>query len=83
VITLRPTRYLLQVSGDGRSWRTVAAVARRTGTVDTVHFKAVRLRFVRVRILSGGTPVPMPNPKGSGIVTGVELPMLDELTVSG
>jgi hypothetical protein len=83
VITLRPKRYLLQVSGDGRRWRTVGTVARRTGTVDTVHFKAVRLRFVRVRILSGGTPVPMPNPNGSGIVTGVELPMLDELTVTG
>ncbi len=82
VITLRPTRYLLQVSGNGKAWRTVATVTRRRGTVDIVRFKTVRVRFVRVLILAGAARVPMPNPKGSGIVTGTELPMLEELTVS-
>jgi hypothetical protein len=83
VKTLRPTHYALQVSNDGRSWRTVKVVSGRTGTVDTLRFKAVSARFVRVRVISGGTRVTMANPKGSGTVTGTELPMLDELTVTG
>jgi hypothetical protein len=70
------------MSGNGKAWRTVATVTRRRGTVDIVRFKTVRVRFVRVLILAGATRVPMPNPKGSGIVTGTELPMLEELTVS-
>jgi trehalose/maltose hydrolase-like predicted phosphorylase len=83
VATLRPSRYVLQVSGNGRSWRTVATVARSTGTVDVVRFRATAVKFVRVRIVSGGTRVTMANPNGPGTVTGTELPMLDELTVSG
>ena len=38
VVTLRPSRYVLQVSTNGRSWRTVKVVARTTGAVDVVRF---------------------------------------------
>ncbi len=83
VITLRATRYALQVSQNGHRWRTVKVVARSAGTVDVLHFKALKPRFVRVEILSGATKVTIANPHGSGTVTGTEMPMLDELTVTG
>ena len=60
----------------------MATVARGTGTVDVVRFRSTAVRFVRVRIISGGTAVTMANPNGPGTVTGTELPMLDELTVT-
>ena len=69
VITLRASTYRLQVSSNGRTWRTVAAVAGRTsGTFDVLRFKAVRARFVRLAIAAA---------------TGGQQPLLQELTVTG
>jgi trehalose/maltose hydrolase-like predicted phosphorylase len=69
VTTLRASSYTLQVSPDGVSWHTVAAVAGRTsGVVDVIHFVASDARFVRIQITSA---------------TGTQPPMLDELTVTG
>jgi trehalose/maltose hydrolase-like predicted phosphorylase len=66
-VTLRATSYAVQVSTDGRTWRTVATVAgRRFGTVDVLHFPAILARKLRVQITSG---------------IGVQPPMLQELTV--
>ena len=51
VTTLRATSYTLQVSRDGRRWRTVARVSgRRRGPLDTFGFRPVRARFARLRI---------------------------------
>ena len=59
VITLRASSYSLQVSNDGHRWRTVATVTGRlTGTVDALHFRAIRARTVRVQITSGIGPQP-------------------------
>ncbi len=65
----RASSYTLQVSQDGVSWRTVAAVAGRTsGSVDAINFVASDARFLRVQITAA---------------TGTQLPLLNELTVSG
>jgi trehalose/maltose hydrolase-like predicted phosphorylase len=65
---LRPARYQLLTSNNGHHWRVVATVGSGSrGTVDVLHFRAVRARFARVRIISG---------KGS------EKPELDELRLS-
>ncbi|MDQ6605501.1 MAG: discoidin domain-containing protein [Actinomycetota bacterium] len=64
----RPGRYSLSVSADGRHWRTVARIAGRAGTTDTLAFPPRRARYVRLRITSPG---------GSGA------PLLEELSVTG
>ena len=63
----RASSYTIQASSDGRSWRTVATVSdRTTGTLDVVHFGALRAKFVRVQITASAAASP---------------PMLDELSV--
>ena len=67
VTILRATSYEIQVSTDGRSWRTVATVSGRTdGTVDTVTFASTRARFIRAQLTASGS--------------GYDQPMLEELT---
>jgi hypothetical protein len=68
VIVLRPAGYAVQVSRNGRTWRTVARVRGRSGVLDTVHVRGgAKARFVRVRVTA---------PSAS------ELPELDELTAT-
>ncbi|MFZ0040809.1 MAG: discoidin domain-containing protein, partial [Solirubrobacteraceae bacterium] len=78
VKTERPISYLLQVSSNGRSWRTLKTVSGHRGTTDTFHFAPVRARYVRIRITKAnlGT-VPKSKPKQK------RYPMLNELTVTG
>jgi hypothetical protein len=70
VKVLRPSVYTVQVSTNGRTWRTVARFGRRGGVLDTVHVpgRAGKLRFVRLRVTA-------PSAK--------TLPELDELTATG
>lgn len=76
VQTVRPTHYVLQISGDGHGWRTVASVSDATRrATDVLPFPVARARYVRLRVVGGMTTV-----KTS---TGTEklTPMLQELTV--
>jgi len=67
VITLRPSRYQILVSADGRRWRTVATITRASGTLDTLRLPGLsRARLIRVRIVASAATQP---------------PMLDELSV--
>jgi hypothetical protein len=81
VKTLRPSRYTLQVSTNGRQWRTVAtSTPLDTGTTDVLRFASVRARYARLRIVKGSQrPLPKtktdPNPPPT-------TPMLMELTLS-
>jgi trehalose/maltose hydrolase-like predicted phosphorylase len=69
VVVLRPLGYTVQVSSNGRAWRTVARIGRRRGVLDTVRLgRPVRARLVRVRVTAA---------------SATKLPMLDELTVTG
>jgi trehalose/maltose hydrolase-like predicted phosphorylase len=69
VVVLRPLRYSVQVSTNGRTWRTVARIGRRRGALDTVRLPGgVKARFVRIKVTAAGAK---------------KLPMLDELTVTG
>jgi hypothetical protein len=67
---LRPSRYFVQVSGNGRTWRTVARFAGLSGVLDTVHVRGgvATVRFVRVRVTAA---------------SATKLPELDELTATG
>ena len=66
VTILRATSYDVSVSVNGRSWRTVARVIRRTtGTIDALHFPPTTVRYVAVRITAS---------------TDAQPPMLDEIT---
>ena len=67
VIVLRPKSYSVQVSGSGKSWRTVATVHGGRGALDTLHLKAINARFVRIRATASSS---------------TKLPMLQELTVT-
>ena len=67
VIVLRPASYTVQVSNNRRRWRTVATVHGRTGVLDTLHVKALKARFVRIRVVASSS---------------TKLPMLDELGVT-
>ncbi|HEY2770571.1 MAG TPA: discoidin domain-containing protein [Solirubrobacteraceae bacterium] len=68
VTVLRATDYTVQISQNGRVWRTVAAVSgRTTGTTDVLHFKARRARYVRAHITAA---------------TAGKMPMLEELTLT-
>ena len=67
VTILRASTYELEVSTDGRNWRTVASVTGRTdGTVDTVRFAATRARFIRAQLAASSS--------------SSDQPMLEELT---
>ncbi|HZO79542.1 MAG TPA: glycosyl hydrolase family 65 protein [Solirubrobacteraceae bacterium] len=66
VVIRRASRYLVQTSNDGRSWRTLATVTRSTGTTDTLRVRSGPVRFVRLRILAAAHP---------------KRPLLQELTV--
>ena len=69
VTVLRPSSYSVEVSKNGRTWRTVARLHGRSGALDTVHLRGgTKDRFVRVRVTA-------PSSK--------KLPELDELTVTG
>ncbi len=69
VTVLRPASYVVQVSRNGRRWRTVASVHGRSGALDTVHVRGgAKERFVRIRVTAASTKT---------------LPELDELTVTG
>jgi len=50
VTVLRPSSYVVQVSSNGHTWRTVARVHGRAGVLDTLHLKAVKARFIRLRL---------------------------------
>ncbi len=82
VKTLRPGRYLLQVSPNGRTWHTVATVQGvKNRTTDTLSFPAVRARMVRIGITEGtGTTNTTTN--GTKKTTVKAMPLLQELTVS-
>ncbi|HEY2318863.1 MAG TPA: glycosyl hydrolase family 65 protein [Solirubrobacteraceae bacterium] len=82
VRTLRPARYLLQVSANGRRWTTVATVtghAKRT--TDILRFPRISARFVRVRITKG-TGIALTETINDKKQTVKQMPMLEELTVS-
>ncbi len=69
VTVLRPAGYSVQVSSNGRRWRTVARLGRRPGLIDTVHVRGrAKVRFVRVRVTAA---------------SAAKLPELDELTATG
>jgi trehalose/maltose hydrolase-like predicted phosphorylase len=69
VTVLRPSSYVVQVSRNGRTWRTVARVGRRSGVLDTVHLQGgAKERFVRIRVTAASVK---------------KLPELDELTATG
>jgi trehalose/maltose hydrolase-like predicted phosphorylase len=68
VVVLRPASYSVQVSSNGRAWRTVAFVHGRSRVLDTVHLRhGVKARFVRIRVTAESS---------------TKLPMLEELTVT-
>jgi hypothetical protein len=59
VKTLRASSYLLQLSSNGRTWRTVARVTgRNRGTIDAFSFGVVRARFYRLRIIQSNSAKP-------------------------
>jgi hypothetical protein len=68
VTTLRPSKYKLLVSSDGKKWRTVATVTKGTGTTDVLEFTPTQASFVRLEIDSSSTAV---------------LPTLEELSATG
>ena len=69
----------VQISANGRTWRTVATVKSRSARLtDTVSFSATRVRAVRLRLI-GGTGVRTVKTK-TAPSTPI-LPMVQELTV--
>jgi trehalose/maltose hydrolase-like predicted phosphorylase len=69
VKVLRPRSYSVQVSSNGRAWRTVARIGGRSGVLDTVHVRGgAKERFVRLRVTAASAK---------------KLPELDELTATG
>jgi trehalose/maltose hydrolase-like predicted phosphorylase len=67
VTVLRPADYRLEVSQNGRRWRTVASVHGGNGSLDTLHIRDKRVRFIRVSVTAASAS---------------QLPILDELTVT-
>jgi trehalose/maltose hydrolase-like predicted phosphorylase len=67
VTTLRPSRYTIQVSSNGRTWRTVKTIGHRAGALDTVHLNALKARFIRIGVTAASVK---------------KLPMLQELTAT-
>ena len=79
VETLRSRDYAVQISSDGRTWRTVATVRTRSARLtDTVRFPATRARAVRLRLIgpTGASTVKTKTTPSTPI-----LPMVQELTV--
>jgi trehalose/maltose hydrolase-like predicted phosphorylase len=69
VKTLRASRYVVQASSNGRSWRTVATVTTASnGTTDSLRFAPVQARYLRIRIATA---------------TNKSTPLLQELTATG
>jgi trehalose/maltose hydrolase-like predicted phosphorylase len=68
VTVLRPSLYVVQVSSNGRHWRTVAVIRHRRGDVDRLRVNAARARFLRLRVTAP---------------SATKLPLLDELMVRG
>ena len=59
VTTLRATDYDLAVSVDGRTWTTVAQVrGRATGTMDTLSWRPLPARFVRLTVTAATANTP-------------------------
>lgn len=82
VKTLRPQAYVVQVSANGRRWLTVGeARGQRTRVTDTFTFPKVKARFVRVKIAKG-TGISVKETVNNKKETIVQMPMLDELTVT-
>ncbi|HEY1716250.1 MAG TPA: glycosyl hydrolase family 65 protein [Solirubrobacteraceae bacterium] len=82
VRTLRPGAYLLQVSSNGRHWRTVTAVTGHPNRVtDTLTFPKVSARFVRVKITKG-TGIALKETINDKKMTVKQMPMLQEVTVT-
>jgi hypothetical protein len=78
VQTLRSRDYKVQVSADGRTWKTVATVTTRSPRLtDTVTFPTTRARAVRLR-LTGATGVS--TVKTKTVPSTPILPMVQELT---
>jgi trehalose/maltose hydrolase-like predicted phosphorylase len=79
VRTLRARMYAVQLSGDGRRWRTFVRVAD-TGerTRDVIDLGAVRARYVRLVLLRGSG---VRTVKTSSTPSTPILPMVQELTV--
>ncbi len=83
VRTLRPGAYLLQVSGNGRRWVTVASVrGHRRRVTDTLTFPKIGVRFVRLKITQG-TGISIKETINNKQTVVKQLPMLEELTVTG
>jgi trehalose/maltose hydrolase-like predicted phosphorylase len=79
VQTLRSRDYAVQISANGRTWRTVATLRSRSARLtDTVSFPATRVRAVRLRLI-GGTGVR--TVKTKTVPSTPILPMVQELTV--
>jgi trehalose/maltose hydrolase-like predicted phosphorylase len=82
VKVLRPGAYLLQVSANGRRWLTVGTVTgHRNRVTDTLAFPRVHARFVRVKITKG-TGISVKETINNKATTVVQMPMLEELTVT-
>ena len=82
VRTLRPARYVLQVSANGRKWRTVATVTGHPNrSTDTLTFPKVAARLVRVRITKG-TGISVTETINGKKQTVKQMPMLQELTLT-
>ena len=82
VKTLRPQAYVVQVSANGRRWLTVGeARGQRTRVTDTFTFPKVKARFVRVKITKG-TEISVKETVNDKKETIVQMPMLEELTVT-
>ncbi|HTX32339.1 MAG TPA: discoidin domain-containing protein [Solirubrobacteraceae bacterium] len=81
VKTLRASSYSVQVSLNGRTWRTVASVTGvRTRITDVLHFSPVRARYIRLRLTKGGLkPIKKTKTNKNPPPT---TPMLMELTVT-
>jgi trehalose/maltose hydrolase-like predicted phosphorylase len=78
VQTLRSRDYEVQISPDGRTWRTVATVRTHSARLtDTIAFPATHARAVRLRLI-GGTGVS--TVKTSSTPSTPILPMVQELT---
>ncbi len=82
VKTLRASSYVLQVSVNGRTWRTMARVTGVTRrATDVLRFPAVRARWLRIVITKGGVR-PLKTTKTNQNPPPTT-PMVEELTATG
>ncbi len=81
VRTVRPRSYVLQVSSNGKTWRTLVSVSGNSArTSDVLRFKPVRARLVRIKI-TRGTGIKVTSGSGKTKMTATAMPQLQELTV--